>query len=128
MVWEVSQPRRSASRKSARLILRTTKVVETPKICSLGLAKYCVTMARVPCSWSQGKQRACKSRAISLMRENRDRAEYGKPSPKQLRRTKPVATCAISLARFKQDSTHCWVNCASAQIAWCVASQTIGVD
>src|ERR1700686_1614122 len=45
MAWKSSQPRRSASRKSARPILRTTKAVETPKICSLGLAKYCVTMA-----------------------------------------------------------------------------------
>ena len=26
---------------------------------------------------------------------------------KQLRRTKPVATCAVTLARLKQDSTHC---------------------
>jgi hypothetical protein len=26
---------------------------------------------------------------------------------KQLRRTKPVATCPVSLARLKQDSTHC---------------------
>jgi hypothetical protein len=42
------------------------------------------------------------------MCENRDRAECGKTkyNEKQFRRTKPVATCAVSLARMKQDSTH----------------------
>src|SRR5712672_4786078 len=61
------------------------------------------------------------------MCENRDRAEYGKPSTneKQFRRTKPVATSAVSLARMNQESTPCWVNCASAQIIWCVASQRL---
>src|ERR1700730_15941760 len=49
-----------------------------------------------------------KSRVSAPMCENRDRAECGKPSAtKQLRRTKPVATCAVSLARLEQDSTHC---------------------
>src|ERR1700730_18223104 len=55
MALKSSQPRRSASLKSERPILRTTKAVETPNNCSLGLAKYCVAMARFPCSWSQGE-------------------------------------------------------------------------
>src|SRR6266436_892604 len=40
--------------------------------------------------------------------ENRDRAVCGKPSSTKSSRTKPVATCQASLARFKRDSTHCW--------------------
>ena len=122
MALKSSQPRRSASLKSERPILRTTNAVETPNNCSLGLAKYCVAMARSPCSWSQGKRRAFKSRAISLMRENRDRARQTKFNEKELCRTTPVATGAVSLARLKQDSTHGWVNCASAHIVCCVAS------
>src|SRR5258707_13628196 len=52
MALKSSQPRRSASLKSERLILRTTKAVETPNTCSLGLAN---TVAMAPVSlWSQG--------------------------------------------------------------------------
>src|SRR6476646_1326388 len=55
MALKSSQPRRSASLKSERPILRTTKAVETPNHCSLGLAKYGVAMARSPCSWVAGE-------------------------------------------------------------------------
>src|ERR1700757_3357240 len=45
MALKSSQPRCSASTRSERPILRTTYVVETPKNCSFGLAKYGVDMA-----------------------------------------------------------------------------------
>src|ERR1700739_4731935 len=47
MALKSSQPRRSASARSERPILRTTYVVETPKNCSFGLAKYGVDMAPI---------------------------------------------------------------------------------
>src|SRR6266478_335256 len=74
-----------------------------------------------------GENGAPQVSCIAPMCENRDRAEYGKPSTtkKQSRRTKPVATSAVSLARMNQESTPCWVNCASAQIIWCVASRRL---
>src|SRR5229473_671372 len=55
MALKSSQPRRSASRKSERPILRTTNAEEVPKNSNLGLAKYCMAMARPPCSLSQGE-------------------------------------------------------------------------
>src|SRR6266480_4531699 len=64
-------------------------------------------------------------RLKSVRKSRSSRVRQTKYNEKQLRRTKPVATCAVSLARMKQDSTHCWVNCASAQIGalrhkdWC---------
>src|SRR5882724_937775 len=71
MALKSSQPRRSASLKSERPILRTTKAVETPNTCSLGLAKYCVAMVRSPCSWSQ-EANAPSSRAhLSHPRKSR---------------------------------------------------------
>src|SRR5882757_7528830 len=59
MALKSSQPRRSASPKSERSILRTTNPVATPNSCSLGLAKYVVAMVRSPSSGS----RTPKSRA-----------------------------------------------------------------
>jgi hypothetical protein len=50
---------------------------------------------------SQGKRRAFSLRAISLMRENRDRARQTKFNEKELCRTTPVATGAVTLARLK---------------------------
>src|ERR1700739_844957 len=47
MALKSSQPRRSASPKSERPILRTTKAVETPNNCSWGLAN---TVAMDPAS------------------------------------------------------------------------------
>src|ERR1700745_1785626 len=47
MALKSSQPRRSASPKSERPILRTTKGVETPNTCNLGLAN---TVAIAPAS------------------------------------------------------------------------------
>src|SRR5258705_12407779 len=47
MALKSSQPRRNALPKSERLILRTTKVAETPNSCSLGLAN---TVAIAPVS------------------------------------------------------------------------------
>jgi hypothetical protein len=63
------------------------------------------------------------------MCENRGQAEYGKPSTTKssFAGRNPVATCAVSLARLKQNSTN-WVNCAPAQIVYCAASPTIGAD
>src|SRR5229473_666434 len=55
MALKSSQPRRSASLKSERPILRTTNAEEVPKNNNLGLAKYCMAMARPPCSLSQGE-------------------------------------------------------------------------
>src|ERR1700719_1905322 len=55
MALKSSQPRRSASRKSERPILRTTYAEEVPKNSSLGLARYCMAMVRPPCPLSQGK-------------------------------------------------------------------------
>jgi hypothetical protein len=72
MALKSSQPRRSASLKSERPILRTTNAVETPNNCSLGLAKYCVAMAPVSLLWSQGKTARLQAAHIGLMRENRD--------------------------------------------------------
>jgi hypothetical protein len=63
---------------------------------------------------------------IRFICENRGRAEYGKPGsrkgalPDESRHDLPAI-----LARSKQDSTHCWVNCALAQIIWCAASSNI---
>src|ERR1700726_4052627 len=47
MALKSSQPRRNASLKSERPILRTTNALETANSCSLGLAKYCMAMAPV---------------------------------------------------------------------------------
>src|SRR6476646_7407250 len=63
MALKSSQPRRSASLKSERPILRTTNAVETPNNCSLGLAKYCVAMAAVSLARGRrGENGALKSR------------------------------------------------------------------
>jgi hypothetical protein len=45
------------------------------------------------------ERRALESRAISLMRENRDRARQIKFNEKKLCRTTSVATGAVTLAR-----------------------------
>src|ERR1700719_1468406 len=63
MALKSSQPRRSASLKSERAILRTTYVVETPNNCSLGLAKYCVAMTPVSLLVVAGERRAPSGRA-----------------------------------------------------------------
>src|ERR1700722_5726209 len=71
MALKSSQPRRSASLKSERPILRTTNAVETPNNCSLGLTKYCVAMVRSPCSWSQGRARLQIARKQPHARKSR---------------------------------------------------------
>src|SRR3982074_675140 len=49
-------------------------------------------------------------------------------SQKELRRTKTVATCPMSLARLKQNSTKGWVNCALHQSFGALRHETIGAD
>src|SRR5207302_9881954 len=65
---------------------------------------------------------------IRLMLENRDRARQTKFNQKVPCRTTPVATGAVNLARWWQDSAHGWVICASAQILVALRHQTIGAD
>src|SRR4030081_2703314 len=109
-----------------------TNGLAVPDTCGSGftmLSEYCVAMAAVSLArgWS-GENGAPKSGVSALICENRDRASPASSSTKkQLRQTKPLATCLISLARLKPNSTHGWVNCASAQIVCCVASRN-GAD
>jgi hypothetical protein len=56
------------------------------------------------------------------------RVRQTKFNEKGLRRTKPVATCAVSLARLKQNSTKGWVNCALHQLFGALRHETIGAD
>src|SRR6201989_3015300 len=119
MALKSSQPRRNASPKSETLILRTTKAVETPNSCSLGLANT-VAMAPVSLPVIAGNGAPSNAR-IRLVRENRDRARQIRFNEKELCRTTPVATGTISLSRRKQDSAHGWVICAPAHLVCCVA-------
>src|ERR1700761_9128734 len=62
MALKSSQPRRRASPKSEKLILRTTKAVGTPNNCSLGLANTVViVLASLPAV--AGERSAIKFRA-----------------------------------------------------------------
>src|SRR5438045_3336279 len=98
MALKSSQPRRNALPKSERLILRTTKGVETPNTCSLGLANT-VVMAPVSLLLIAGERSAIKTR-IRLVRENRDRARQIRFNVKELCRTTSVATGTVKLARY----------------------------
>jgi len=60
--------------------------------------------------------------------EAQEGTETSPEGEKELRRTKPVATCPVSLARWKQDSTHRWVNCALHKSFGALRHPTIGTD
>src|SRR5215475_5719302 len=78
MALKSSQPRRSASIKSEMPILRTTKAVETPNNCSLGLANtVAIAPASLPVVAGGGGTERPQNAHIRLLRENRDGA--GKP-------------------------------------------------
>src|SRR3984893_18848355 len=116
-----SQPRRSASLKSDRLILRMTNGLMMPTACGSGvtmLSEYGVAMAAASLAHGRSNENDAPQvpRIRPHVRKSRSsRVRQTEHKEKQLRRTKPVATCAVSLARLKQDSTHGWVNCASAK-------------
>src|SRR5882757_1009911 len=86
MALKSSQPRRSASLKSDRRILRMTNGVALPKICGSGftmLSEYCVAMAAVSLARGRrGDNGALKSRvsapcakiAIEPSAANQDKA------------------------------------------------------
>src|SRR5262245_61273050 len=114
MALKSSQPRRNASVRSERPILRTTYPVATPNSCSLGLAKTVVDMSGLLAR----DRRATHAQVahIRIKRENRDRARQTSFDGKEPCRTEPVATGTASLARWAQESTHGWVNCAAVQI------------
>src|SRR6202022_2215705 len=85
----------------------------------------------LPCSWSQRKKNdAPSSHACppSCAKSRSSQVRQTKFSQKELRRTKPVATCSMSLARLKQNSTKGWVNCALHQSFGALRHETIGAD
>src|SRR5207245_8029624 len=70
-----------------------------------------------------------KSRVSTPCAKSRSsRVRQTKYKQKKLRRTKPVATCPVSLARLKQDRTHVWVNCASGESLGALRHHTSGTD
>src|SRR6267154_2497325 len=80
MALKSSQPRRSASVRSERPILRTTNPVATPNTCSLGLAKYVVAMAAVSLARGRRGENGALASRVSTPCENRGRAENSKPT------------------------------------------------
>src|SRR6266436_893086 len=105
MALKSSQPRRSASLKSERPILRTTYAVETPNNCSLGLAKYCVAMAPVSLLVvAEEEGRALKRRTPASRAKIATEPGQTKFNEKELCRATPIATGAVSLARWRQEA------------------------
>src|SRR5215510_1525171 len=103
MALKSSQPRRNASVRSERPILRTTYPVATPNSCSLGLAKTVVDMSGLLAR----DRRATHAQVahIRLKRENHDRARqisFGERSLAGQNLSRPVQQ---NLARWKQEST-----------------------
>src|SRR6266478_9501829 len=127
MALKSSQPRRRASLKSDRPILRMTNGGAMSNTCGSGLAmlsEYCVAMAAASLARGRSDENDAPQvpRIRPHVRKSRSsRVRQTKYSEKQLRRTKPVATCPVSVARLKQDSTHCWVLCI-CKIVCCAAS------
>src|SRR5260370_26170668 len=102
MALKSSQPRRNASLKSERPILRTTNAVETPNNCSLGLAKYCVAMAAVSLARGRrGENGALKSRVSAPCAKIAvEPSTANQLQRKKLRGTNPAATFAARVARY----------------------------
>src|SRR5258708_6135381 len=104
MALKSSQPRRNASVKSEKPILRTTNRVATPNNCSLGLAKYVVAMAPVSLLVVAGGKRRASTRA------NSPHARKSRLSPaNQIQRegALPDDTCRdryASLARWMEEA------------------------
>src|SRR4029077_5545357 len=99
MALKSSQPRRNALPRSERLILRTTKAVETPNNCSLGLANtVAIALASLP-GGRRGTERP-QNAHIRLPRENRDGARQTRFDERSLCRAKSVATGPLNLARY----------------------------
>src|SRR6476620_3789603 len=133
MALKSSQPRRSASLKSERPILRTTNAVETPNNCSLGLAKYCVAMAAVSLARGRrGENGALKSRVSAPCAKIAvEPSTANNFNEKELRGTDPAATFAVSVARYaiEGNSHHGWVNCASAhRLLRCGTKRLVAAD
>src|SRR6266436_3396730 len=84
-----------------------------PTACGSGVAilsEYGVAMVAASLALGRSDENDAPqvSRIRPHVRKSRSsRARQTKYHEKQLRRTKPVATCVVSLARLKQDSTHC---------------------
>jgi hypothetical protein len=74
------------------------------------LSEYGVAMAAGSLARGRSDENGAPqvSRIRPHVRKSRSsRVRQTKYQEKQLRRTKPVATCRVTLARLKQDSTHC---------------------
>src|SRR6266700_165483 len=121
MALKSSQPRRSASLKSERPILRTTNAVETPNTCSLGLAN---TVAMTPVSLFVGapvtlRPLFARSR---LRRENRESNPANQVPQKG---ALPDETChdrCSELSAMQATQRSRLGDGASAHIVCCVAS------
>src|ERR1700726_3564554 len=121
MARKSSQPRRSASRKSERPILRTTYAVGMPNHCSLGLAKYCVAMTPVSLLVVAGGEGRSSSRAHP---SHARRSRLSPANQVQRRGALPDDTCrdrnnelsAMEARSKKQDRAYSWVICASAHV------------
>src|SRR3954466_7074461 len=100
MALKSSQPRRNASPRSEKVILRTTYVVETPKNCSLGLANM-VAIAPPPCCWERS---ALENARIRLVREDHDRARQTEVNEEKFCRATLVATSGATLARCPAEA------------------------
>src|SRR2546427_8315279 len=108
MALKSSQPRRSASVRSERPILRTTNPVATPNNCSLGLAKYVVAMAAVSLARGRrGENGALASRVSAPCAKSRSsREQQANFNEKELRRTKPAATLSMNVARYATEENQ----------------------
>jgi hypothetical protein len=112
-----------------------TNAAAMPSTCGSGftmLSEYCVAMAAVSLARGcSGKKRRASSHARPrphVGKSRSSRVRQTKFNEKELRRTKPVATCPVSLARLKQNSTHRWVNCALHKSFGALRHPTIGTD
>src|SRR5258708_39768951 len=128
-----SQPMRSASLKSDRPILGMTNGVGTPNTCGSGftmLSEYCVAMAAVSLLAVAVVITAPLSHAYPphVRKSRSSRVRQTKFNEKRLRRTNPVATCVVNLARQKQKCTRGSVNCALHMSFVALHHQTIGAD
>src|SRR5713226_4400085 len=69
------------------------------------------------------------SRIRPHVRKSRSsRVRQTKYNEKQLRRTKPVATCSLSLTRLKQNSTKGWIVLCTNHLVRCVTKRLVPFD